>query len=74
MRNTRGLLLATLAFVAFLPSNTEAAICQQELVMVSPSGCTAVYCDLVGSITDLNTGRTKCYYDNCGVVYIENCK
>jgi hypothetical protein len=66
-------LLMVLAVFTIIPPRATAASCVQTLVMVSPSGCTAVYCDLAYEVAELRTGRKPCYYDNCGVVYVENC-
>jgi hypothetical protein len=66
--------LVMLVVAAIFPLQADAAPCAPTLLMVSPTGCTSIECDLAYSITELRTGRTTCYYDNCGVVYIENCR
>ncbi len=68
------LFLALMILVGAIAPQRAHAACAQELVMVSPSGCTAVYCNLAYEVTELRSGRRTCYYENCGVVYIENCK
>lgn len=69
----RLMLLSLLVFVLTSAAPQVEAGCAGELVMVSPTGCTAVYCDLQAEVRELDgSGRYRCYYGNCSIVSVDS--